>query len=495
MNRYGWVIVALGLVGCVSDPRDPNTWIKKLSDPRESKDAVMQLKRIGDPVAVPPLVEMYNKSKDPDLLKAIASFKDKRSVPVLVDALDFTEESCDMAANAASALGDIGDASAAPALVKALEHPLPIKTRCNVVKLEAMKALVKMKSRVAVDALTKILLTSADDQDFFLNSEAAKALGEFGDAKAVPALIRAMFITGRGTDIFQPVRTALVRVGTPAVQPLVQAHDRKNAELEADAKKGEYVAGIVEQKTCLVLGDLHAKGAVPTMLADLKKPGSHKAPLYALGMIADPATTKDVTAILTSAAADYKDRVAAAEALNFIGDASALPTLLSAAKSADVTKDGQKYPDVRIAAATAYARLGGKAEAEAFAPVAAAEKAAPEEFKECATRLEVAKKCDKDMACYAAALDDSNLAKQEKAAFHLARFGKDAEPALTKKVSAREPIVRLAVLHSLGTIGDKGNVTVLKAIDAQIENDRTKNQPWRDIVNEMRALKAYLESK
>src|SRR5687768_4699769 len=117
MRRIGWVVAALWLSGCVSDPRDPNTWIKKLNDPRESKDAVMQLRRLGDPVAVPPLVEMYKKTKDAEVLKAIASFKDKRSVPTLTDALDFTEDSCEPSASAATALGDINDPATADALI------------------------------------------------------------------------------------------------------------------------------------------------------------------------------------------------------------------------------------------------------------------------------------------------------------------------------------------------------------------------------------------
>ncbi len=500
MRRLGLVVLisvaALGLVACVADPRDPNTWIKKLSDPRESKDAIMQLRRIGDPVAVPPLLELYKKTKDGEVLRAIATFKDKRSVPILVEALDFTEDSCEGAASAATALGEIGDASAGDALVKVLAHPLPIKTRCNIVKLETIKALVKLKT--GADALVKTLTTPADEQDFFLNSEAAKALGEIADPKAVPALVRGLFMVGRGTDIFQPCRAALLHIGTPAVQPLIEAFQRKNEALEADGKKYEFRPGVIEQKTALVLGDLRAKEAAPVMLAALKKPKQGDAQLgelYALGMIADPATTKDVVAILNNSAVDYTIRKSATDALNFIGDVSALPALLNAAKTADVMKEGEKYPDVRISAALAYARLGGAAEAAAFAPVAAAEKAAPTEFAECATRLELAKKCDKEVVCYGEGLNDAVLAKQEKAAFMLGRLGKPALPFLLKKINHQEPVVRLAVLHSIGTVAEKGSAETIKALEAQIELDRTKPPPLRDLVNEMRALKAYLESK
>src|SRR5262249_4037288 len=160
--------------------------------------------------------------------------------------------------------------------------------------------------------------------------------------------------------------------------------------------------GIIVQKTALVLGDLRAQEAVAPLLAELSKPAqgdSHRGVLYALGMIGEPSTTKNVVAVLVDAKRDFKDRISAAEALNLAGDTSALGPLLTVARTGDVTKDGQKYPDVRVAAAIAYSRLGGPAEATAFAAVAKAEKAAKDVFDECALRLAVAKDCDKAGDC------------------------------------------------------------------------------------------------
>ncbi|MGZ3405577.1 MAG: HEAT repeat domain-containing protein [Polyangia bacterium] len=482
----------------MSDPRDPNTWIKKLDSPVDQKDAVRELVRLKDPAAVEPLITFYKKNHDPEVLKAIATFKDKRQVPVMIDSLDYTDESFDNAATAAAALGDTPDPSAVDPLIKALQKPLSIKTRANIVKQAAMESLAKIHDKRAVAAIAKVLETPADEQDFFLNRIAAMQLGDLGDAGGVPALIRGLFMTGRGADIFSQCRVSLLQIGKPAVQPLLDAHEHKNAALEADAKKYEFRPGVIEQKTALVLGDLRAKEAVPVMVAELKKPqkgDNHTGALYALGMIADPATTKDMTGVLTDAKRDFKVRISAAEALNFAGDPSSLPTLLQVAKTGDVIKYKEKYPDVRLASAMAYARLGGPAEAAAFAPVAAAEKAATEEFKEDAERLEVAKKCGKDVTCYATVLDtDPKLAHQEKAAFMLARMGKPALPALLKKLNTREPIVRYAVLFGIGKIADKSSADAVKALDAQIETDRTK-PPMRPLVEEMRAVRAEITSK
>ena len=100
-------------------------------------------------------------------------------------------------------------------LIKAAEKPLPIKSRANSARIAAMRALVKIGDKRAVPTLMKILTTSADEQDFLLNQKAALGLAEFRDPQAIPALIKGLFMTGRGTGIFQECRLALVRIGAP----------------------------------------------------------------------------------------------------------------------------------------------------------------------------------------------------------------------------------------------------------------------------------------
>ena len=57
------------------------------------------------------------------------------------------------------------------------------------------------------------------------------------------------------------------------------------------------------------------------------------------------------------------------------------------------------------------------------------------------------------------------------------------------ELSTREPIVRQAVLFGVGKIADKSTPEAAKALDAQIEVDRTK-PPMRALVEEMRAVRA-----
>src|SRR5437879_604668 len=188
MRHVLLIAVSAAMVGFRSDPRDPNTWIKKLDSPVDQKDAVRELVRLKDPAAVDPLITFYKKNHDPEVLKAIATFKDKRQVPVMIDSLEYTDESYDNAATAAAALGDTPDPSAVDPLIKAIGKPLSIKTRANIVKQAAMESLAKIKDTRGAVAIAKVLETPADDQDFFLNKVAAAQLGILGDAKAVPAL-------------------------------------------------------------------------------------------------------------------------------------------------------------------------------------------------------------------------------------------------------------------------------------------------------------------
>ena len=502
------LLVAVVLSGCFNDPNDPKTWIKQLDDPRDSKEAVRQLVKLKDKQAVPPLIELYKKTKDPEQLRAIASFADPSSVPVLIEGLDFTEASYDAASIAATALGEIGDKSAIDALAKAAAKPLSIKSRANVVRVEAMKALVKMKDPRTVDTFVTILSRTADEQDFFLNKLAAKALGDLPDPKAVPALVRGLFMTGRGgaADIYQPCRTALIAIGDPAVDKLLETMQRKNAQVEEDAKKYEFFPGIIVQKTSSILGDLRARRAVPALLDELKKPdeglaagegkgvSGHQSIIVALGQIGDPAATKTLTAIVTDAKKPQKYRIAAGEALNILGDQSALPALATLAKTKwlkghDIDTDAAQLAASGI---TSYSRLAGPK-----APPLGLPKIDPElvEMIDVAKagedRLALAKECGEDPACYGKALKDPNAARVEKAAYSLSRLGKAALPELLKHVSNRDQGVRLTVLFGIGRLGDATCAECKKALDDQIAVDETKPL-LRGVVDEMHAVRAML---
>src|SRR5262245_8549259 len=259
--------------GCSGDPNDPMTWAKQLKNLRTQKEALDHLANMDVEKArpaVPALIELYQDTRRPEHLEALARYLDPRAKAIMVEALEYSDDDFDRATIAAGGLGDMKAVDVVDALVKAAEKQLPIKSRANSTRIAAIRALVKIGDKRAVPALMKIVTTSADDQDFLLNQKAALGLAELRDPQSIPALIKGLFMTGRGTTIFQECRLALVRIGAPAVAPLIQLLDEKNDDIQGMAAKlkfDEATPGVVPHKAAILLGDLRAKKAVPRLIA------------------------------------------------------------------------------------------------------------------------------------------------------------------------------------------------------------------------------------
>ena len=410
------VTLVLGGLACQGDPNDPMTWAKQLKDLRVQKEALDHLADMDVEKArpaVPALIDLYNDAKRPEFLEALARYQDPRTKQIMIEALDYNDDDFDRATIAAGVLGEMKAPEAVAPLIAAVEKPLPIKSRANSTRIAAMRALVKIGDKRAVPTLMKILTTSADEQDFLLNQRAALGLAEFRDPQAIPALIKGMFMTGRGTGIFQECRLALVRIGGPAVDPMIQLLQEKNADIQQMAsqlKFEEVTPGVVPHKAAILLGDLRAKKAVPALTARLHQKArgdEHRSALIALGYIATPAAVDAILADLKDAKADPAERASAADALYLSGDRRAVPVLMDVAKNGNVkNSEGETAADLRASAAIALARIAGKESYDAFKTLVDNETAAQGVFGMALDRMQVAKECGDNLACYGKTLND-----------------------------------------------------------------------------------------
>jgi HEAT repeat protein len=507
-------LLAVSNLACQGDPDDPMTWAKQLKDLRTQKEALDNLAKMDVEkarVAVPALMDLYNDDKRPEHLEALARYKDPRTKPVMIAALDFTDDDFDRATIAAGVLGEMKATDAVDPLIKALEKPLPIKSRANSARLAALRALVKIGDKRAVAPLAKILTTSADEQDFLFNQKAALGLAELRDPSSIPALEKGLFMTGRGTQTFQECRLALVRIGQPAIEPLVQLLQEKNADVQDMATKlkfDESTPGVVPHKAAIVLGDLRAKTAVPALIARLhqkQKGGEHLAALIALGYIATPPAVDAILSVLKDGKADPGERASAADALYLSGDRRAVPTLLEVAKTGDVIVDGQKAADLRASAAIALSRIAGKETFATFKTLVDKEEAAQGQFGLALDRMLVADECGDDVACYGKKLSDPSWTRAEKAAFAIG-FSGDAKQGIPLLLAAMKPIttmqpdhypVHQAILFSLARLANKDCTTCFDKLDKQIERDEnaTRIPGARDLLGETRVTKAVIENK
>ena len=503
---------------CQGDPNDPLTWSKQLKNLRTQKEALDHLANMDVDkarAAVPDLIELFKDTKRPEHLEALARYLDPRTKPIMMEAMEYTEDDFDRATIAAGVLGDMKDPEAVPTLIKAAEKELPVKSRANNVRIAAMRALVKIGDKRAVPTLMKVLTTSADEQDFLLNQKAALGLAEFRDPQAIPALTKGLFMTGRGTGIFQECRLALVRIGAPAIDPMITLLNEKNPDIQDMAAKLKFEApppdgtpGVVPHKAAILLGDLRAKKAVPALAARLKmkaRGDEHRSALIALGYIATPPAVEAILADIKDAKADPAERASAADALYLSGDRRAVPTLLDLAKNGYVTTNGQKASDLRASSAIALARIAGKETYESFAALFDKETAARGVFELALARMNVAKECDRDVACYGKKLNDSQPERAEKAAFAIA-FSGDAKKGLPLLLNSMKPItsmvperypVHQAVLFALARLATKDCKDCIEKLDKQIERDEkaVRLPGARDLLGETRVTEAIILNK
>ncbi len=510
------LIAGLGLAACAGDPNDPMTWAKKLGNIRDQQEALNQLARMGVDrarVAVPSIIALYKETKKPEHLEALVRYKEPSAIPLYIEALDFTEDDFDRAIVAAGALGEMREQAveAVPALIKAVEHQLPIKSRANNVRLASIRALVKIGDKRAVPALMKVLTTSADEQDFLLNQKAALGLAELRDPQAIPALIKGMFMTGRGANIFQECRLGLVRIGEPAVAPLIELLNEKNAEINEMARKldfDKYSPGIVRFKAAMLLGDLRAANAVKALAANLKVPaksGEHKSILISLGFIG----TKDAVDVLLGVLRDKKAeptaRQAAEDGIYLSGDRRAVPILMETAKNGYVVVGGQKASDLRANAAIDLARIAGAEQYDEFKALVDKEKEVQGVFGEALDRMQVAKECGDKIECYGKHLSDPSWPRAEKAAFWIG-FSGNAKQGIPLLLAALKPVANLtqdrypvqqAMLQSLARLATKNDKAVIEALEKQIERDENavRLPGARDLLGEARVTLAVIQNK
>lgn len=250
------------------------------------------------PLGSQPVEQLVPLDGQPLALRAIAADGATRQYVAettpLVAMLGATEETAGRRAAAARALGMLGDPSAVPALVSALETDEPVLATA------VAEALGRLQAVEAVPTLARVL----HSPDAAAPSAAANALAAIGTPEALDALMAAL-----GSDEMTAARhaamSALETLGSPAVPGLLNL-----------AATGDVAA----QRNAVEL----------------------------LGWIGDPAALDGLLAALQ--AVDDGVRAQAAWALGELGDPAALEALASAAS-------GDASAQVRLQATQAMARL------------------------------------------------------------------------------------------------------------------------------------------
>jgi len=318
-------------------------------------DIISTLGKIGDSRAIEPLISVL-KDKDSyvrvDAAQALGDIGDSRVVEPLIAALK--DEEGEFEWGVIEALGDIGDSRAVEPLATALKDDFHVVREVAAQALgrigdyqavESLIALLKDEEKdvrkSAIEALIKIseagdpravepLIIALNDRDFFVRTEAARALGRIGDPRAVEPLIIAL--NDKELVVRINAAIALGKISDPhAVEPLVSL--RKDSSVRKFATQ----ALIKISEALIEMGDSQAIESFVAILKD------------------DESEVRDyLIKLLIDAVSDQESSIrhSAVWALGEIGDPRAVEPLIIALLDDDL--------NVRNNAAGALRKITGK---------------------------------------------------------------------------------------------------------------------------------------
>src|SRR5438270_6489843 len=342
--RHLALAVALSLAACKAPDRsDPQTWLKLLqdNDPKVRVKAVQELRKLKARQAAPQIAAQL---KDPlvkeDAALALQDLGGPSEVQPLLDAVDATVGA---GSDQATRVANRTNAKIAEALGN-IGDP-----RAGPALLRLARASDDLVRLSAVQALGMVhdkeavpeLSHIVDDPAAppLLIKKAIVSLGQIGDPAAIPALTHGLVLERQGVSFLPESSFALFLIGQPSVEPLMKIAQDQDPAYLAWAKENNRAPAGTYAKTALVLGDLEDPRAVPVLLAKLK--------------YVDPDPNRETSRLLSNLvrmfAANALGRMRATQA------AAAVQALVSTANAQD--------EDVTTFAAEALVWIGDRAQA------------------------------------------------------------------------------------------------------------------------------------
>ena len=506
------------LPACAKDPATPEYWAAQLDAakrPSEKVRVVDTLRSSGKlnksflPMLEAELAKEKNAEEKGALARAIGDLQDPSSVPALSDALDLSSSdgaTSRMNSAIAQALGGTHDPRAVPALLKLL------KSKDDYVRIDAIQALGTLKAPEAVGPLMELALDDASSPQ--VNRRAVAALGDIGDPKAVPVLLKALYKQRGNQNFASEASFSLYQVGKPAVDALVHVVQGEDADLSAWARRRDVDGTVLVVQATDVLKDFAAPQAEPALLKKLsfQNPDARMqwyGRMFAangLGKLRAQAAVAPLMVMVDEN--EPLPRAEYARALVLVGNREALPALFKAA--AKGTWNARQF------AVASLSMLGDDRELAGLDRLAQAEPAlAASECKQygCATpasevaaqrakvfavfrtSLEAAGTCKQDYPCWVGKLKDASAPVRQRAALEIGRSG-HAEYATTlaQMVGESDAETRMAVLQGLSWLvkGGTAAAMALKDVVPKLEQRLAEDRGKQDYVAATEALRRLL---
>lgn len=524
---------ALCMAGCHADDNDPKGQSEELQDPVRREHAITRLQSIwntllseakGDKKAKPIVefcditVENITKAylDHPEdsvnrlkMLGLLQEMLDPRSLPVMMDALNWTAEVSEdhaiLAARAVSKM-DLPDADrgkAVEAIAKALEKvsgPRPLDNRLRQAFIDALGV---FKDKRATDVLVKVALSQESDQNFLFNILAAQQLEKIADPKSVPDLIKMLYLSDPANPAMRMndvAASALVAIGKPALQPMIDTLQGKNKEanelvklyIDSIRQKDSQAAAklktpnIVSAEATYTLGKLGYREALQPLIDETKNEDVERAYSAALALIGINRKDEDTKPIVDAMISVYErsdkqQRPQMLVAMRHLYADEIMPFLFKIAETTET-----ELPPIQMYGFVSYAMLADKAEAKKLPAIIEKEELIRPQLKEYEPAIKAAEECDRDIKCWEGKLQDKDTIVARKAANMLARLARGNDEATSKVVElfGHEDLeVRNEALYAVDYMAVKGSKAAVDKID-QLEAAEGGRSIWNNFKRE-----------
>src|SRR5437868_6579862 len=274
MRPLALALIVLFAACKAGGPQDPKFWVERLqhADPKVRAKALQELRKLNAKDAAPRIAQLL---RDPmvkeDAALALQDLGGPAEVQPLLDAVDTTVGS---GSDSATRSTNRTNAKIAEALGN-IGDPKAGPTLLRLARANddyVRLAAVEALGDVRVKEAVPELSHIVDDPAAppLLVKKAIVSLGEIGDPAALPALEHGMVLERQGVSFFPESSFALFLMGQAAVEPLIKIAQDQDPAYTAWAKENNRAPAGTYAKAALVLGDLEDPRAVPVLLARLK---------------------------------------------------------------------------------------------------------------------------------------------------------------------------------------------------------------------------------
>jgi|GEM_PF-1794733 len=447
---WAFLINLLMLFTACETEKTEDDWLKELRDRRTRDAALMYVQTHKTKAAVPILLQLVEKryTTIPSIY-TLGLIGDPVAVPKLIEVLKQVaiKDSVDldrMTEQLCMSLGMIGDKAAVEPLLWVLENP----NAGAMGKAGAVQALGMIGDKRAEPKLIEMLMNPSEN--LVIRHYAAISLGEIKAEKAGEALCYALFVDDEtGRNLFRDAQLSMIQIGNQdIVDNLIKCYDLQNVKANELAQSIKLKPEWIQIKAINVMGQMRDDRLMPKMIEEFEKGLNDKIvyELYAkviqaIGVAAnikaEPVLAKAF--MTTPKSTEYlNEKEIIANALIDIGQSEHLDAFMSIAEKGDMNLKNpygkpESYAQYCLAAANVVTMLGDATYVDRYkkflesgkckAPIYGLKETTPKLLSSFTKRLEAAAECKDDMNCWLGKLKSDNWAERQKAIYVLANTG------------------------------------------------------------------------